>query len=96
MVNNLVFRWPKSLFFYGFGGSWYMYIYIYISTLGICGNEICMYRKHHKYSPLPPMATLPPNIFSGVCWLNITFICEYIFYYMLTPHPSKHGDWETT
>ena len=29
MVNNLVFRWPKSLFFYGFGGSWYMYIYIY-------------------------------------------------------------------
>ena len=30
MVNNLVFRWPKLLFFHGFWGSWYMYIYIYV------------------------------------------------------------------
>ena len=33
MVNNLVFRWPKLLFFHGFGGSWYMYIYIYMLGL---------------------------------------------------------------
>ena len=26
MVDNLVCRWPKPLFFMGFGGSWYKYL----------------------------------------------------------------------
>ena len=26
MVNNLVFRWPKPLFFHGFGGPWYLHL----------------------------------------------------------------------
>ena len=25
MVNHRVFRWPKHVFFHGFGGSWYVY-----------------------------------------------------------------------
>ena len=32
MVNNLAFKWPIP-FFYGFGGSWYLYIFMYIYIL---------------------------------------------------------------
>ena len=30
MVNNLVFWVAKTFIFHGFGGSWYIYIYIWV------------------------------------------------------------------
>ena len=32
MVNQLVFRWPTTFVFHGFGGSWYV-IFTYIDPI---------------------------------------------------------------
>ena len=70
------------------GGGHHIYIYIHQHLEFVAMRYACI-AKIISIAHFLGWQHCLQTFFSVVCWLNITFICEYIFYYMLTPRPSK-------
>ena len=83
MVNNLVFRWPKTFMFHGFGGSYVLSNQKLLSLVFVPLDPPNPWGNHEGFSPknmwgpitMPtsiPNQLKPPNKFTGFVLFHVS------------------------